>query len=440
MSNMSITEKSGMLAMTKGYHPSSNSMPASQDNPLEVWLFSILTMVVIILIIVGNTLVCIAVATDRSLRAVQNRFLVSLAISDLTVGVVIMPMGIVNQLLGYWVFGVVLCQLWKVCDVLACTASIWNLCLIAIDRYCCITRAVKYTAWRTPHRVNMMIIFVWALAIFISVPPLFGWRVEESPSEKFKCLISDNVGYILFSTMGSFYIPAVIMIITYANVWSAAKFRARSNSNARDNIVKCPDSGQPSTGTGFNYQRHIYLETNKCLDDKTSTGNIQVDFKNNGNEERQLTDRQLLKGCFSSESGDQIKCQVQSKGHGQEGDSYRQVNHSLTSQTTSQRSNGFPDVDRSKRRLAQKRERRATLVLGIIMGTFLACWYPFFQLYVISALCRLSCNIPTLLFDIIFWIGYCNSALNPIIYTVFNRDFRRAFAKIIKKIWFRSSL
>ena len=38
---------------------------------------------------------------------------------------------------------------------------------------------------------------------------------------------------------------------------------------------------------------------------------------------------------------------------------------------------------------------------------------------------------PEMLFAVFFWLGYCNSALNPIIYTIFNRDFRRAFQKIL---------
>lgn len=267
MENTPVSEM--FVTLDSGINDSYSLDPSvSQTDNSGVWIFTIMTMVVIFAIVSGNTLVCIAVATDRSLKAVQNRFLVSLAIADLAVGIVIMPMGLVNQLLGYWMFGVVLCQLWKVCDVLACTASIWNLCLIAIDRYCSITRAVKYTAWRTSHRVNMMIVFVWALAIFISVPPLFGWRVEDSPSGRFKCLISEDVAYILFSTMGSFYIPAVIMIVTYAKVWRAAKVRARSNSNVRDYEIKNMDNKPFSTDSNCHSQN--YGNTGKSLSEETS--------------------------------------------------------------------------------------------------------------------------------------------------------------------------
>ena len=91
--------------------------------------------------------------------------------------------------------------------------------------------------------------------------------------------------------------------------------------------------------------------------------------------------------------------------------------------------NDFFSAERQKRKLAKARERRATLVLGLVMAAFILCWLPFFLLYVASAFCE-GC-IPMMVFTVFFWIGYCNSALNPIIYTVFNRDFRRAFHRIL---------
>lgn len=90
------------------------------------------------------------------------------------------------------------------------------------------------------------------------------------------------------------------------------------------------------------------------------------------------------------------------------------------------------DAERQKRRLAKARERRATLILGLIMAAFILAWLPFFVLYVLEALCR-TCIIEQTGFATAFWLGYCNSALNPIIYTIFNRDFRRAFKKILLK-------
>lgn len=87
------------------------------------------------------------------------------------------------------------------------------------------------------------------------------------------------------------------------------------------------------------------------------------------------------------------------------------------------------DPEREKRRIARKKEKRATLILGLIMGSFIACWLPFFFMYIL----RLAYNIPGIAFSTAFWLGYMNSALNPVIYTIFNKDFRRAFRRILFK-------
>jgi len=90
------------------------------------------------------------------------------------------------------------------------------------------------------------------------------------------------------------------------------------------------------------------------------------------------------------------------------------------------------DPEREKRRVARKKEKRATLILGLIMGSFIACWLPFFFMYILTPMCEV-CDIPAAAFSIAFWLGYMNSALNPVIYTIFNKDFRRAFRRILFK-------
>lgn len=90
------------------------------------------------------------------------------------------------------------------------------------------------------------------------------------------------------------------------------------------------------------------------------------------------------------------------------------------------------DPEKEKRRIARKKEKRATLILGLIMGSFIACWLPFFFLYILVPLCP-NCVIPEAAFALAFWLGYMNSALNPAIYTIFNKDFRRAFRRILFK-------
>ncbi|GJQ85001.1 hypothetical protein Trydic_g3663 [Trypoxylus dichotomus] len=80
-----------------------------------------------------------------------------------------------------------------------------------------------------------------------------------------------------------------------------------------------------------------------------------------------------------------------------------------------------------------KRERKAARTLGIIVSAFLACWMPFFLWYVITSLCGSeNCYSPPAVVTLVFWIGYFNSALNPLIYAYFNREFRVAFKKTLQ--------
>ncbi|GIY67159.1 octopamine receptor [Caerostris extrusa] len=67
---------------------------------------------------------------------------------------------------------------------------------------------------------------------------------------------------------------------------------------------------------------------------------------------------------------------------------------------------------------------RAASVLGIVMGVFVVCWLPFFLMYVILPFCD-SCYVSNRVVNVVTWLGYFNSALNLVIYTAFNTDFRK---------------
>jgi len=80
------------------------------------------------------------------------------------------------QVLRYWPFGSVWCRIWLAVDVWLCTASIFNLCAISIDRYIAISRPVKYPTVMSPRRARLIIISVWILSFIICCPPLIGWN------------------------------------------------------------------------------------------------------------------------------------------------------------------------------------------------------------------------------------------------------------------------
>ncbi|KFM66078.1 5-hydroxytryptamine receptor 2A, partial [Stegodyphus mimosarum] len=77
-----------------------------------------------------------------------------------------------------------------------------------------------------------------------------------------------------------------------------------------------------------------------------------------------------------------------------------------------------------------KREKKAAKTLAIITGVFVMCWLPFFIMALLLPLCN-DCEPNFPIFSVFLWLGYANSMLNPIIYTIFSPDFRSAFRKLL---------
>lgn len=93
----------------------------------------------------------------------------------------------------------------------------------------------------------------------------------------------------------------------------------------------------------------------------------------------------------------------------------------------SNESSSTPTISKDKHLQKIRREHKAARTLGIIMGAFVLCWLPFFIWYLSISLCGDHCYCPDIVVEVLFWIGYFNSTLNPLIYAYFNKDFREAF-------------
>ena len=76
-------------------------------------------------------------------------------------------------------------------------------------------------------------------------------------------------------------------------------------------------------------------------------------------------------------------------------------------------------------------ERKAVKVLIIIFVIFVALWTPFFVVNTLSVFCFETCKPLYSLMGLFTWLGYISSSINPIIYTVFNKSFRKTFIALL---------
>uniref|UniRef100_A0A3B5B1D7 D(1B) dopamine receptor n=1 Tax=Stegastes partitus TaxID=144197 RepID=A0A3B5B1D7_9TELE len=209
---------------------------------------TILTGCVLALLIIwtllGNFTVCAAVYRYRHLRAkVTNIFIVSLALSDLLVAVLVMPWKAVAEVAGFWPFGG-FCKTWLACDIMCSTASILNLCVISVDRYWAISSPFRYERSMNKKVASVMIGVTWTVSLVISfVPVQLNWHRAEigDPAAEVvahhagridgSCDSSLSRTYAISSSLISFYIPVAIMIVTYTRIYRIAQMQIRMISS-----------------------------------------------------------------------------------------------------------------------------------------------------------------------------------------------------------------
>uniref|UniRef100_A0A3Q2V802 D(1)-like dopamine receptor n=1 Tax=Haplochromis burtoni TaxID=8153 RepID=A0A3Q2V802_HAPBU len=197
-------------------------------------LVACVLFLLIVSTLLGNTLVCAAVIKFRHLRSkVTNFFVISLAVSDLFVAVLVMPWEAITEVTNTWLFGR-FCDVWIAFDIMCSTASILNLCIISVDRYWAISSPFKYERKMT-HRVAFVMIGVaWTLSILISfIPVQLNWHrageedFNSSDVAAQSCVANLNKTYAISSSFISFYIPVVIMIATYTRIYRIAQTQIR---------------------------------------------------------------------------------------------------------------------------------------------------------------------------------------------------------------------
>lgn len=108
-----------------------NSEPDGPQQPsgagYEVNWSNILLATVLILIMlitaIGNLFVIVAILIERNLRTIGNYLVLSLAIADLLVALLVMPLAGIYQILQSWELGILLCDIWTSADVFCCTGE-----------------------------------------------------------------------------------------------------------------------------------------------------------------------------------------------------------------------------------------------------------------------------------------------------------------------------
>ncbi|XP_068145122.1 LOW QUALITY PROTEIN: 5-hydroxytryptamine receptor 2B [Drosophila tropicalis] len=502
---------------------------ANEREMAEFWLLvkmivmAVVLGLMILVTIIGNVFVIAAIILERNLQNVANYLVASLAVADLFVACLVMPLGAVYEISNGWILGPELCDIWTSCDVLCCTASILHLVAIAADRYWTVTN-IDYNNLRTPRRVFLMIFCVWFAALIVSLAPQFGWKDPDYMKriEEQHCMVSQDVAYQIFATCCTFYVPLLVILFLYWKIYIIARKRIQRRTQKSFNVT-LTETDCDSTVRELKKERGKRRTAGRKQDEGSDANQQQMDETLAAASQVQRRQRKRMKICFGRNTNTASICagsegavarsvaaiavdfaslaitreetefstsNYDNKSHAgtelttisSDADDYRTSNANEIITLSQQVANATqhhliashlnaitplaqsiamggavastegqspvggathkgigvlssianPHQKLAKRRqlLEAKRERKAAQTLAIITGAFVICWLPFFVMALTMSLCK-ECEIHPAIASLFLWLGYFNSTLNPVIYTIFNPEFRRAFKRIL---------
>ncbi|XP_075445156.1 histamine H3 receptor-like [Ascaphus truei] len=350
----------------------------------------VLVSLIILVTILGNTLVILAFIVDKRLRNQSNFFILNLAICDFFIGAFCIPLNVPFILTGKWVLGKFLCKLWLIADNIMCVASVFSVVLISYDRFLSVTWPVIYRSQQQRHSQTVLkMAAVWILSFLLYSPAILFWEYVDGANSISDGLCVPGYYYNLYFLLGAsafdFILP--LMSISFFNLsiyWNIKRRSRKKRKMITSSILHTTDEKEIP-------MRPYIISGNNVLDGKEDFKTPTV---------KRFNRLLLLKQCFGK-------------------------NSTLSSSQSKQ-------VLRSNIHIIKlSRDKKVAKSLTILVCIFGVCWAPYTFLQYIRAACNDYCiDAFGYWYELVSWLLWINSSVNPVIYPLCHKSFRKALMKV----------
>ena len=213
-----------------------------------------------------------------------------------------------------------------------------------------------------------------------------------------ECDFPNNPYYILFVSIVSFYLPLIVMIYVYIRVYTVAKRQ-----------MQALRSGYKHQYINDSFKSFI---PKFSFEEKALTKSVPLSKTRRPS--FQLITLRIHHGKYQNPSVEPLN------------DNHTSLNNSTRNKL--QRTRSWKKVARD-----QKAER----FVGIVMGVFVFCWLPYFIYFILSGVFSIRLKDEQnheLIFKILSWLGYTNSALDILVYIFTSKELRMTFSKLCCKL------
>ncbi|XP_050995283.1 trace amine-associated receptor 13c-like [Labeo rohita] len=179
-----------------------------------------------LLTVCGNLLVIVSVSHFKQLHTPANILILSLAVSDLLVGVFVMPFHLSWLIESCWISGPVMCSVFNFVTFQATSSSVHTVALIAVDRFLALSSPFVYSEKISTTVICIATLINWLFSLFYNFTILYvngNFADVTCPGE---CLyIVDEVSSLI-DLIVVFLMPCTLIIILYTHVFVIAKKHA----------------------------------------------------------------------------------------------------------------------------------------------------------------------------------------------------------------------
>ncbi|XP_037403351.1 trace amine-associated receptor 13c-like [Pygocentrus nattereri] len=176
----------------------------------------------------------------KELHTPTNLLILSLAVADLLVGLIVMPVKIMELIDSCWYLGKLGCCVLSVINALLLSASLCNLVLIAVDRYIAVTDPLLYSMRITVCKMSMMIILGWSFCLLFVIMYFNDNLLPSQVSTRCygECIMVIKLSWLIVDLVVCFLTPCSVILVLYSTIFCVARRQARAVRAVRNGASK----------------------------------------------------------------------------------------------------------------------------------------------------------------------------------------------------------
>ncbi|XP_033108097.1 5-hydroxytryptamine receptor 2B-like [Anneissia japonica] len=398
-----------------------------------------------VLTIGGNALTITVFSRDSSLRnnPQSNRHIMSLAVADLAVGLIPLPLLVVINIADIWPFGIPLCMLKSIVEGTFLIVTIFTIAFISLDRYLLVHKEYpNYLKIQTKLRVNLQIAFTWTFSVVLMVTNeiLYFYQIGFESMYNLFCNFHTNPDTNIFLLIILLFIP--MLAIMYFNIKTFLNIRKRILRRRRIGVEQTLTVRSTSVvlerplGINENETRNEILtgrpNLERNIDLVTYHENANCHNFGKTNRDHPQRSQNTSGNAHNQDLNENKRCKLTCQIH-QESKNVRKGN--LTKYPWARTSisviGSRSGKSQTKDASFKRRYVRPAMMMGVLLSTFLICWVPL-------GVTGFMKNFKTVFEDPRLWkwihiCMYMDSLFNPILYAITNKKIRIAMIKCFKR-------